>query len=95
MTSSKKAWLSVIAVFAIAFGIFFLGSSFKAEEAEIIAVEYYLDSETDQYLEKSTSGRCIPASGFCSYTANRENPDPNEPSHFDPVASTEGLMWIP
>jgi hypothetical protein len=95
MTSSKKAWLSAIAVFAIVLGVFFIASSFKAEETATIAVEYYLDSETGQYLEKSTNGECRTGIGFCSYTANRENPDPNEPSHFDPVPSSKDLIWIP
>ncbi len=33
MTSSKKAWLSVIAVFAIVFSLYFVASAFKSENS--------------------------------------------------------------
>lgn len=48
MTSSKKAWLSAIAVFAIAFSLFFIGSAFmqkNSESASIAGEKWYVLTE--------------------------------------------------
>jgi len=57
--------------------------------------EYYKDSETGEYRIKEAGGDCVTAPGFCTYLANRENPDPQNDDHFDPVLETEGEIWVP
>lgn len=62
---------------------------------EFRQTEYYFDSENQLFLEKQAGGNCEPGSGHCTYTANRANPDPSNPAHFDADESTINQVWVP
>lgn len=59
--------------------------------------EYYKDSLTGEYRIQEPGGSCesAPPTSFCTYLANRDNPDPLNDSHFDPVPSTQSKVWEP
>lgn len=90
-----NARLFVIAIFGSILALFIYFNVNAEQKPEVRQTEYYLDSENQLFLEKQPGGNCETGSGYCTYTANRANPDPANPEHFDADESTINQVWAP
>ena len=65
--------------------------------ASIDGGDIYVQRASGVFELKSTAtmhGNCIESlTDVCNYVANVENPDLNNPGHFDPLDPDEDLIW--